>query len=263
MSGPDVKNMKLSERQNDILNWMRREGFLAIDMLASHYGVTTQTIRRDINALCDSGLLRRVHGGVRLPSAYENLSFFTRQVLNARAKQAIAERLVRDIPDGSSLFLGIGTTVEYVAKALLKHKGVRVMTNNLNVAAILCANKAVKVDVSGGQLRHDDRDLVGGEAVAFFNGFHVDFGIIGTGGLDPERGLLDFQPAEAQITRAIVRNSRQCCLVADESKWQRQAVVRVAEFREIDAFYTDARPAADICRMLDEQGVALRVAEGT
>ncbi len=112
--------MRLSERQNQILEWTSREDALSIEDLSNHFQLSTQTIRKDINALCETGLLRRVHGGVCLPSAIENLSFNTRQVMNAKNKDDIAQAVADQIPDGSTIFLGIGTTVGSVANALLK-----------------------------------------------------------------------------------------------------------------------------------------------
>ena len=235
--------MQLNERQNAILNWVRDEGFLAIENLADHYSVSTQTIRKDINGLCEHGLARRVHGGISRSSSSQNLSFTTRQMLNASAKQVIAARVARDIPDGTSLFMGIGTTVEYVAKELIGKSGLKIKTNNLNVAAILCSDPNIDVQVSGGRLRHNDRDLVGQETTEFFNRFRVDIGLVGAGGLEIDYGMLDFQEEEANVTRSILANARHRVLLCDGTKWGRPAMVKVGNFDKIDAFYTDELPA--------------------
>ncbi|WP_169337436.1 DeoR/GlpR family DNA-binding transcription regulator [Kiloniella laminariae] len=234
--------LRLSERQYQILEWTGREDALSIDDLAQHFQLSTQTIRKDINALCEIGMLRRVHGGVCLPSAIENLSFSTRQVMNARNKEGIAALAARQIPEGSTIFLGIGTSVGYVAKALLKHNDLRVLTNNLQVAAILCKKPKIDTHVSGGKLRHSDHDLVGVETIRFFDAFKADFAIVGTGGLDPAFGMMDFKPDEAHVTQAILENSRRKFLVADHSKWNRAANVKVTPFQNLDLMVTDYLP---------------------
>ena len=125
------------ERRERILELTRRHGFVAIEDLARRFSVTTQTIRRDINQLCALGALRRYHGGAGLPSSVENLAYSARQVLCLEEKRRIAALVARHVPDRASLFINIGTTNEEVARALMAHKGLHVITNNLNVAGIL------------------------------------------------------------------------------------------------------------------------------
>ena len=233
--------MSMRERQDRILAWVEEAGALTIERLAEHFEVSTQTIRKDINALCDTGLLRRVHGGVQLPSASQNISVTARHAINAGAKAAIAAHAARDLPADASVFLGIGTTAEHVARALVRHKGLTVITNNFNAAQILGAGGEATVLLAGGRLRPDDGDVVGPDTVSCLEGFSADIGIVGAGGLSTD-GLLDFQAEEAAVTRAILANSRRRILVADREKWRRAALVKVADFDRIDAFYTDAVP---------------------
>ena len=143
----------------------------SVEQLAEILGVTLQTVRRDIQKLADAGLLVRFHGGVRVPSAtVENLAHTQRQVLHAEGKMRIARAVAEAVPNGCSLILNIGTTTEAVAQALL-HKGLRVITNNLNVAAILSSNADCEVIVAGGVVRTRDRGIVGEAAVDFMRQF--------------------------------------------------------------------------------------------
>lgn len=231
--------MKLSERQTRILDWVRQEEHLEVEALAEAFGLTPQTIRRDLNPLCEAGLLRRRYGGVSLPSSSVNLSFRSRQVINAPAKRAIAAALAKRLPDDASVHLGIGTTMEFVARALLGRHHCKVLTNNLKVASVLCDSPGTEVIVSGGHLRHNDEDVVGEPSTNFFAGFCADYGVIGCGSLDPGRGLMDFDLREAEVSRAILANARRRVLIADHSKWDRQALARVADFSDIDLFITD------------------------
>ena len=128
--------MNLSQRHLDILEMAKQKGFLPTEEMSRVFNVTAQTIRRDINELCDKGLLRRYHGGAGLASSVQNVDYPTRQVLNHEEKIRIARMVADYIPDNASLFINIGTTTEEVAKALRDHKNLRVITNNLNVARI-------------------------------------------------------------------------------------------------------------------------------
>jgi len=247
--------MSLNDRQNKIIDELKLRGQLEVEQLATKFAVSSQTIRKDINQLCELGLARRLHGGVDLPPNTRNISFHSRQLINEPAKQQIARQAAEQIPDGASVFLGIGTTVAHVARALLEHKSLKVMTNNLDVAAVFCEQPEIDVLVAGGQLRHSDRDLVGEAAIRFFNQFHVDFGIIGSGGLDQEAGLLDFDPKEAEVSRAILANARKTILLADQSKWRRRAMVKVEPFNAIDLMITDSIPDASAREILARSDV--------
>jgi DeoR family glycerol-3-phosphate regulon repressor len=171
--------------------------------------VTPQTIRRDINALSAGAVLRRYHGGAGLPSSVENLAYPTRQVLCLEEKRRIARLVAAHVPDEASLFVNIGTTTEEVAKALLDHhRGLRVITNNLNVAAMLAGKADFQVTVAGGVVRSRDRGIVGEATVDLIRQFRVDFGIIGISGVDLDGTLLDFDYQEVRVAQAIIASSR-------------------------------------------------------
>lgn len=133
--------MNSNPRQIKLLDVVRTHGSASVEQLADKLNVTLQTVRRDVQRLSEAGLLTRFHGGVRVPSStIENIAHRQRESLNAEGKARIARAVARRIPNDCSLILNIGTTTEAIAKALLSHKGLRVITNNLNVAAILCGN---------------------------------------------------------------------------------------------------------------------------
>ena len=186
--------------------------------LAERFGVTLQTVRRDVKRLSDAGLLARFHGGVRLPgSTIENIAYRQRQALNQEAKQRIARAVARAVPDGCSLVINIGTTTEAIARELLHHKGLRVITNNLNVAAMLSDNPDCEVIVAGGVVRQRDRGIVGEATVEFIGQFRVDIGLIGISGIEADGTLRDFDYREVKVARAIIEHSREVWLAADHS----------------------------------------------
>ena len=248
------------ERQERILDLTRRYGFVAIEDLAQRFSVTTQTIRRDINRLCAQSALRRYHGGAGLPSSVENLAYSARQVLCLEEKRRIATLVARHVPDQASLFINIGTTNEEVARALMAHKGLHVITNNLNVAGILSGNPEFEIIVAGGVVRSRDRGIVGEAALDLIGQFKVDIGIIGISGIDADGNLLDFDYREVRVAQRIMANSAQVFLAADHTKFGRNAMCRSAQVEQLDALFTDRAPAQSYCEILATAGVALHVA---
>lgn len=249
------------DRHESILDLVRREGFASIEALARHFAVTPQTIRRDINHLCDEGLLRRYHGGAGLPSSVQNMAYQARQGLLRREKQAIGRLAAAEIPDDAALFINIGTTTEEVAKALMDHRGLRVITNNIHVAATMSPNPDFEVILAGGVVRARDGGIVGEATLDLIHQFKVDFGIIGISGIDADGSLLDFDYREVRVAQAIIANSRRVMLVADHSKFGRHAMVRLGRMVQVDDLVTDAPPPAEMAPMLAEAGVRVHVAE--
>jgi DeoR family glycerol-3-phosphate regulon repressor len=250
-----------SQRRTDIVELVRRQGFVSIESLAQRFAVTPQTIRRDINALCKQAVLQRHHGGAAMASSVENLAYLDRQVLCIEEKRRIASLVAQHIPDQASLFINIGTTTEEVAKALLRHQELRVITNNLHVAALLSQKPDFQVIIAGGQVRNRDRGIVGEAAIDLIRQFRVDYGVIGISGIDHDGTLLDFDYQEVRVAQAIMANSRQVYLVADHTKIGRNALVRLGGIDEVDAFFTDAEPPEPLRRRLEAGDVALFVAQ--
>ncbi len=253
--------MALGFRQLAILDFARSAGQLHVDDLARRFDVTLQTIRRDLNELAEAGHLERVHGGAVLRAPLANLGYRERVALNAAAKQAIGRACAAAIPDGASLVLNIGTTTEAVARALLGHRGLTVVTNNMNVANILAQKDDVEVLLAGGRLRRSDGGLVGELATAFISQFKPDIAVIGTSALDLDGDLLDFDLAEVTVSRAILAAARQVFVVTDASKIGRRAPARIGSLAEVTRLFTDRPLPEPLARACQAWGVAVHLAQ--
>lgn len=251
----------LHPRQSDILQIARRDGRVDVESLALHFDVTPQTIRKDLNDLCDIDALQRVHGGAVHPSNTTNFTYRSRRELAADAKQWIGEHAAGLIPDNSSVILNIGTTTEQVAHALRRHEGLMAITNNLNVAHILSDAPDVEVVVAGGMVRKSDSGIVGGVAIDLIRQFKVDFAIIGVSAIDEDGCLLDFDYREVRVAQAILEQARTRILVADVMKFERRAPVQIGHLSDIDIFVTDAMPPRGICEICQAHKVKLDIAE--
>jgi DeoR family glycerol-3-phosphate regulon repressor len=231
--------MSQTFRRPEILEAARRQGKVTVEGLAAQFGVTLQTIRRDLTDLADVGKLERVHGGAILPSGTTNIHYEERRLLNSDAKSDIARACAAQIPDGSSVFLNIGTSTEAVARALLHHRALMVITNNMNVAIILAANRESQIIQTGGTLRRSDGGLIGALATSTIRQFKFDIAVIGCSAMDATGDLLDFDMQEVEVSQAIIAQARKTYLVADSSKFKRSAPARITSLAEIDKFFTD------------------------
>lgn len=231
--------MYLPQRHSEILQMAKEHGRVLVDDLAMHFSVTPQTIRKDLNDLCDQRLLSRIHGGALFPSGIENLEYEARRKIAADEKDAIGKAAAQLIPDNASLFINIGTTTEAVSKALLDHKGLMVITNNINVANRMRVYPAIEVVIAGGVVRGSDGGVVGEAAVDFIKQFKVDYAVIGTSALDHDGALLDFDFREVKVAQAIIANARHVILVSDSTKFERTAPVRIGHLSQVGTFITD------------------------
>ncbi|KZK87221.1 Glycerol-3-phosphate regulon repressor [Pseudovibrio sp. Ad13] len=247
----------LSTRQSEIISLVRSNGFASVDSLSEQFAVTTQTIRRDINRLSELGLLRRVHGGVEVPANRGNITYKARKILNFEAKNAIGNSVAEYIDDGATLAFSIGTTPEIVAEALDTHEGLKIFTNNMNVAIAALRNTSSEVTIAGGRLRHGDLDVLGSSAEGFFKNYKFDVGIFGVAGVDSDGTLLDFNEDEATARQAILANCRQSFLVLDHSKFGRLAHVRAGFLTDVSKIFCEETPPASILSIIEKSSAEL------
>lgn len=251
--------MSQKHRLDQIMDMIQRNGFVTTEQLVEQFRVTPQTIRRDLNELASQNKLTRHHGGAGIDSSTVNTAYQERKIMHLDAKERIASALVADIPDGSSMFINIGTTTETIARALLAKRNLRVVTNNLHVASILSAKEDFHIIIAGGEVRNRDGGIVGEAAVDFINQFKMDFGIIGISGIHNDGSLLDFDYREVRVAQSIIANSGQVLLAADHSKFGRNAMVRLGSIDQADQVFTDAQPPREISRILKDHSVRLHV----
>lgn len=243
-------------RHDKIIQLIRDNGFMAIDELAQVLDVTPQTIRRDINQLCEENILRRYHGGAALGSSVENEDYFVRKNKLQNEKAHIADLIVKQIPDNASLFMSIGTTIEAVALALIKnHKNLSIITNNIHVASIVSARSDYTVMITSGVVRAADGGITGVATLDFINQFKVDYAILGASSIEPDGSLLDFDYKEVSVMQAMMENARIRFLAVDHSKFGRNALVRMADISEFHAVFTDDPLSESMNKKLQEHGV--------
>lgn len=247
--------MKQLERHRQIIALLDEHGFLSTEELVSYFGVSAQTIRRDLNELASSKQVQRHHGGASLQTSTVNDPYVSRKMAFQQSKQRIGQSMAEHIPNGSSLFIDIGTSAEEVAHALLNHRGLQVVTNNINVASILLKNEDFRVILAGGEVRHRDGGIIGEATRDFIQQFRMDYGILGISGIDEDGSLLDFDYHEVRIKQAIIANARHTFLAADGSKFGRNAMVNMGNIDQISALFTDDEPPKSIKAILQSHQI--------
>ena len=249
--------MPFNDRQESILRALRETGEVEVDALSREWGVTTQTVRRDLGELCDAGLAMRKHGGAKRMAAHNVVAYEDRRLKHTLAKSAIASAAAQLVPNGASLSLNIGTTTEMVAEALRLHTDLTVVSNNINIVHILRASRLKSLVLIGGEVRLSDGAVIGGDAIKALSNFKVDFAIIGTSSIDPHGAILDFDQREVSVARAVLENARQRILVADVSKFEVSAPFKICDATDLDYIILNAPPPPSFVESIEQSGTNL------
>jgi DeoR family glycerol-3-phosphate regulon repressor len=249
----------VTPRQLEIVRLARDGGHVDVLTLAAYFDVTPQTIRKDLNELCDTRVLNRVHGGAIYPSSVANFAQETRRQVAPEAKRRIGQRAAERIEPNRSVMLNIGTTTEQVAHALKNHAGLMVVTNSIAVASILMDAPGADVALAGGMVRKTDGGIMGEATVEFVRQFRVDYAVIGCSGIDADGTLLDFDFREVQVSRAIIAAARRTIVVADAIKFERVAPVRIGHLTDMDVLITDRPLPADVAAICADSDLQIDI----
>ncbi|RLJ58873.1 DeoR family transcriptional regulator [Litoreibacter meonggei] len=267
MNAPATSDQKpadpphVSHRGMEILDLITVSGGnMKIQSIASALDVSEETVRRNLKPLSASGLVKRVHGGVYLKQSSTELSFAQRMDENPRPKQRIAAHIAGLISDGSSLFLDIGSTTAFIAKALRTHKELLVVTNSVAVAHTLAAHNNNRVFMPGGELRAHDGGIFGAQVIDFIKPFHMDFAVLSTAAINATNGFMLFDLEEAHYSRAIIERASTRIIAADSSKFGRTAPISIGPASDVELLVTDAPPPADIAKAARDWSTEIVVA---
>ncbi|MEM9344071.1 MAG: DeoR/GlpR family DNA-binding transcription regulator [Pseudomonadota bacterium] len=253
--------MSIESRQTQILELLRIQDSVEVEDLAARFGLTTQTIRQDLRDLDERGLVKRTHGGARRLASVAGRGYADRRNFRGPEKRAIAEVAAGLIPNDCSLFVNIGTTTEQVARALVDHSGLMLISNNINIITLLSNTRDKDLLLVGGKVRQSDGAVVGEDAVEFISRYKVDYAVVGASSLDADGTVLDFDAREVSVARAILKNARTRILVADSSKFEVNAPVRICNIADVEYFVTDAAPPREFAATASAGQTKVFVAE--
>jgi DeoR/GlpR family transcriptional regulator of sugar metabolism len=243
--------MLASQRQTAILELVRRQGGVRVSQLVRDFGVSDMTIRRDLEALADKGLVDKVHGGATVagPGSTEEPGFDAKSVRQQAEKAAIAERAAALVEPGTAVALSAGTTTAALAARLVDVPGLTVVTNSLPVAEIL--HRVHTVVLTGG-VRTPSDALAGPVAEAAIGSLNVDVSFLGVHGMSPRTGFTTPNLMEAGTDRLLVAAGRRLVVLADHTKWETVGIATIAPLDAADVLVTDEGLAAEAQTQLAE-----------
>jgi DeoR/GlpR family transcriptional regulator of sugar metabolism len=250
-----------TQRRQAILAQVRKHSAVSADDLAREFGVSVETIRRDLRRLGDKGLLDRVYGGATRPAGRSSEgSFAARSVRRMTAKRAIAKLAASLVEPRDTVIIDVGTTALEVARALPEAFRGRVLTNSVPAAMALADREEVELLLCGGQVRRGDAACFGAQAEAFFADFYADKAFLGSGGVHAQAGLTDYHPPEVATRRTIIAHAAASYVLADSSKLGAIAVHRVCPLSRVTAVLTDSQASAEAIEALGAAGTTIRQA---
>jgi DeoR family fructose operon transcriptional repressor len=248
--------MYAEERQRAIAERARDTGRVEVAGLASVFGVSAETIRRDLSTLEGLGLLRRTHGGAVPVERFRfEPELAERQGSMSEEKARIARAALRFVPERGAISLDAGTTTGALAELLPENQDLTVVTNCLPIASALASRQKVNVVIAGGRVRARTLSVVDDLAARFLDGFVPDVAFVAANGVTVEKGLTTPDVAEAAAKRAMIRSGRRVILLADHTKLGQEHFARFAELGEVDALITDDGVEARVARELEKAGV--------
>jgi DeoR family fructose operon transcriptional repressor len=251
------------ERQQAIATLVGQRGRVSVTDLAEQYGVTTETVRRDLAALDRMGLVRRVHGGAVPAAALTAIELGTAEREHSRAaeKDRIAKAALDFLPPpGGSVLFDAGTTTARIAALLPADRELAAVTNALPIAARLTGYAGVRLHLLGGRVRGVTQAAVGAETLRMLGDFRVDVAFIGTNAFTAGHGLSTPDFEEAAVKRAMVASAHRVVVVTDSTKVGREDFVRFATIEEVDVLVTDTDLLPSMRNELTEFGIEVVVA---
>lgn len=255
--------MYAEERQQAMARLVGERGRMSVAAIAERFGVTTETVRRDLSALERMGLLRRVHGGAVPASSLSVIEsgLVERDQANTAEKELIAKAALDELPPaGSTVLLDAGSTTIRFASLLPRDHRLTVLTHAVPVAARLAGLPHIDLHLLPGRVRPTTQAAVGAETVSALHDLRVDVSFVGTNGISLDHGLSTPDHDEAAAKRAMVRAARRTVCLADSSKVGTESAVRFASLDEIDVLVTDAGISAGDRSSFERAGVEVVVA---
>lgn len=253
--------MFAEERQQAILEQLRKQGKVTVEELTSAFRVSPPTIRTDLTRLEEQGLLRRTHGGaIAVGNTLYEPPYAERAILRQAEKQAIACAATELVHEGETLLLDAGTTCQEIALLLKEFRRLTVVTNSLVTAQTLAENDGIEIILIGGVLQHRRRATLSALATQFLDPIQCDRAFVAMSGVHPTAGFTVVDFDAAQVKRKMLEKAKQAIVVADSSKVGQIAFAGVAPLSAASLFITDGGAPAEDRAALEEAGLRLLIA---
>ncbi len=247
------------ERRNKILEILKTDGRVVVGDLSVMFGVTEETIRRDLEKLEKEGFAKKTYGGAIIAdSATVDLPFLIRKQSNIESKEHIAAIVCALIEDGDHLMLDASSTAVYIAKQLKSKKNLTVITNSIEIMLELSDISGWKVLSTGGTLREGSLSLVGYQAEKMISTFHVDKSIVSCNGIDSIKGITDANEMDAHMKRLMLESGNMKILAVDQTKFDRISFAKIEDISCVDMIVTDKKLSEEWKNIFENNNVDYR-----
>ena len=252
-----------SQRRLQISELVRQHGSVQVNALASRFGVSMQTVRKDLRYLAERGVMARAYGGAIDSSLVGNAApeppYEAKRTSRLEEKRRVGQRAATLVKPGDTIVIDSGTTAIQLAEAL-PNVGLTVVTNDFGVLGALVAKGNIDIVMLGGELRRKNMAFYGGLTVEAIDALHVDMLFLGVDGFDLERGITTHYEPEAMLNRRMVEAARTVVAITDSSKFGRVCLHRIIQVSELDVLVTDTDAPESIRSAAEQQGVQLLLA---
>lgn len=250
----EITNTIPAKRQQLILNYLTEQHSITIKEAANLCAVSEATARRDLDEMAAECVLERTHGGAILGRAtvFEAVNA-EKMKLMVTEKRMIAKEAVKYVHDGSSIFLDSGTTTFFLAQQLKSFKNLTVITHNLDIVHKIKLDDSSTLIVTGGVKRDEYSVLIGHIAEEFVSKICVDISFLGADAISPKQGVFNSNFMEIGIKKSIIASGRKRILLADHSKFEQKALVKVCDVAEFDIIITDKGIDDETKKMLEQK----------
>ncbi|MCD9023957.1 DeoR/GlpR family DNA-binding transcription regulator [Cohnella silvisoli] len=252
--------MFAQQRHKAIIQKINEEKSIKVPDLMQMFGVSIETIRRDLEYLEKEGFLKRVHGGAMLAEIdyKKELPFAVRETTYRDEKNELAEIATRYVSEGQSIAMDVSTTNTQFAKALKnKVEWLTVITNSLPIVNELVEMPHYTIILTGGVIRNQERCVVGDMAEAFVSQFHVDTFFMSISGVSLAEGVTSYGIGEVEIQKRMLKNAKQTIVLGDSSKFEAVSLLKVCNCTDVDRFITDSKISRDIVDKYAKQGIEI------
>ncbi len=255
--------MTTYERRQSLIDTLRKQPGLRVPELARVLDVSEGTVRNDLNALEQQGVLVRVHGGAVLnqQDQFQDASFARRYQQNAAAKLAIARAAAVLVNNGDSILMDASSTAYYFAKALAERRRLRVMTNGFEIARELAQNTTNMVILIGGVVNNESSSVTGLLSEHIIEELHIQKAFLSCSGFSLERGMTEVHLAEAQLKRKVIESSQQLYALVDSTKFGKEDLTSFARPQKINRLFTDSHLSPEWAERLKQAGIEFTICE--
>lgn len=254
--------MDMVNRQRAIISAVEAQGTVRVSELAKQLQVTEMTIRRDLSELEGKGLVKRIHGGgISARGRFYEPTLTLRNTVHIEEKQRVARSAAALVREGDFIALDVGSTTYEVARCLTSRRNLTIITPSLLIATLFVNQPDLRLILPGGIVRPGETSMIGELSHRAFEIFHVDSLFLGVGGIDARAGLTEYNWDDAQVKQAMLKTAKQTIAVADASKFDHIAMVKIAPLDVLDILVTDQPPPPSMAEALEKAHVRVIVAE--